>query len=39
MAWSHGMGDLLGPLALLKASLKEPKQQKMHPNVECNVIV
>ncbi|MGD2091055.1 MAG: transglycosylase domain-containing protein [Candidatus Aminicenantes bacterium] len=34
----HGMGDLLGPSVLLKASLKKSGRQKMQQNAECHVI-
>ncbi len=34
----HGMGDLLGPSGLLKASLNEPKRQQMQQSIECHVI-
>jgi ligand-binding sensor domain-containing protein/AraC-like DNA-binding protein len=33
----HGMGDLLGPSGLLKASLNEPKWQQMQQSIECHV--
>jgi hypothetical protein len=34
----HGMGDLLGPSGLLKASLNESKWQEMQQNFECHII-
>jgi hypothetical protein len=34
----HGMGDLLGPLGLLKASLNEPKRRQMQQSIVCLVI-
>jgi hypothetical protein len=34
----HGMGGLLGPSGLLKASLNEPKRQQMQQSIECHVI-
>jgi hypothetical protein len=33
----HGMGDLLGPAGLLKASLNEPNRKKMKQKAEDHV--
>jgi hypothetical protein len=32
----HGMGDLLWPTAILKASLNESKRQHTHQNVDSH---
>ena len=34
----HGMGDLLGPSGLLKASLNEQYRQQLHQNVDSYIM-